>query len=366
MSFEKGTFAFSIFRLSKKLPENVLERFSERKAKKLDSLKEEEEIGWVSGRHLLERRIEEDTAIFGGAYYLHLRTAQRKIPTALLNAECRMAELNYMQENGTDFVPSKTRKEIKENITALRIGSMPPQISGIPLIIDRNTEILYLGTASTKAIDTFMTCFSETFPTIEVMQITLEDLMLRNFHEPLEALPNINFSEKSKSNCIEPTWDFLTWLWYYSETEEGRLKVKDVGDFRCGIDGPITLAFVDDETGGAGETTLKKGVPQVSAEAKIALEVGKKLKKAKIVILEKGNIWSGTMDANKFTFSGFDIPDGEEMDPYGKFEERVNNLDIFRLAIEGYFKLFATTFLGDNAEEEIKKIQKWCAEKETV
>jgi hypothetical protein len=72
------------------------------------------------------------------------------------------------------------------------------------------------------------------------------------------------------------------------------------------------------------------------------------------------------MDANKFTFSGFDIPDGEEMDPYGKFEERVNNLDIFRLAIEGYFKLFATTFLGDNAEEEIKKIQKWCAEKETV
>ena len=366
MSFEKGSFAVTIFRLEKSLPENALDIFAARKAKKLDDLKSEEDIGWVSGRHLLERRIDEGTAVCGGHYYLNLRMAQRKIPAALLNAECRMAELNFMQENNLDFVPAKMKKEIRENIESMRLPSMPPQISGIPFVIDKRDNILYLGTASAKSIEAFCEYFFETFQ-IEPVQVTLEDILMREFNEPLEALPEICFSESARNNDFMPAWDFLTWLWYYSETHnEGSLEVKDFGPFNIYIDGPLTFAFIDDNGGGAVETALKKGAPQKSAEAKIALEIGKKLKKAKIFLASGNTVWNTAFDPAKYAFTGMTLPDGEEMDLHSKFEERINYLNTFRVVMEEYFKLFAKTFLGDDSDNEIKKLQKWVENKESA
>ena len=133
MSFEKGTTALSIFRLSEKLPENALETFSEKAAGAYQDTGSEECVGWVSGRHLLERRIDEETSICGGSYYLNLRITQRKVPPALLAAECKMKELDYMQKNGTDFVPTKAKRDIKSNIEDMRLKQMSPQLAGIPI-----------------------------------------------------------------------------------------------------------------------------------------------------------------------------------------------------------------------------------------
>jgi hypothetical protein len=366
MSFEKGTLAVTFFKLEKSLPENALDIFAARKAKKLDDLRTEEDMGWVSGRHLLERRIDEGTAICAGHYYLNLRNAQRKIPTALLNAECRMAELNFMQENNLDFVPAKMKKEIRQNIEQMRLPSMPPQISGIPFVIDKRDDILYLGTASPKSIELFCEFFFESFQ-IEPVQITLEDILMREFNEVFEALPEICFSESAKNNDFMPAWDFLTWLWYYSETQnEGSIEVKDFGPFNIYIDGPLTFAFIDDVGGGAVETALKKGSPQKSAEAKIALQIGKKLKKSKLYLTSGNVVWNTAFDPAKFAFTGMTLPDGEEMDLHSKFEERINFLNTFRVAMEEYFKVFVKIFLGDDSKSEIKKLQKWVNEKESV
>ena len=364
MSFEKGTFALSIFRLPEKMPENTLELFAGKAAKKLDDLKTEEDIGWVSGRHLLELRIDEETSICGGSYYVHLRTAQRKIPTALLNAECRMLELNYMHENDVDFVPSKIKREIKENIELKHSESMPPQISGIPMVIDRSTNLLYLGTGSTKSIEAFLSFFYETFQ-MEPIQVNIEEIMIRHFSETPDTLPKISFSESANEDDFIPGRDFLTWLWYFSETLDGKIQLDNYGSLSLGIEGPLNFALID-ETGGAGETVVKKGMPQRSAEAKAALAVGKKLKKAKITIVQAENIWSGTFDADKFCFSGLALPDGEEMELHSKFEERVNFLNIFRLAIEEYFKIFVENVKNKNWTAEVEKIQKWSAERDSL
>jgi len=364
MSFEKGTFALSIFRLPEKMPEGVLELFSAKAAKKIDDLKTEEDTGWVSGRHLLERRIDEETAICGGSYYVHLRTAQRKIPSALLNAECRMLELSYMQENDVDFVPSKIRREIKENIELKRVDNMPPQIVGIPLVIDRSSDLLYLGTGSTKSIDTFLSFFYDTFQ-IEPIQMDIDDIMIRNFSETPETLPRISFSASTNEEDFIPGRDFLTWLWYFSEEQDGKIVLDGYGNLTLIVEGPLSFALLD-EAGGAGETVVKKGMPQRSAEAKAALAVGKKLKKAKITIVQGENIWSGTFDADKFCFSGLSLPDGEEMEIHSKFEERVNFLNIFRLALEEYFKTFVNSVKSQDWANEVEKIQKWSEERESL
>jgi hypothetical protein len=110
MPFERGNFAVTMFSLPENLPENHLELFNKYKAGGLDSVKDEPQIGWVGGRHLLETEINESTAVCGGMIYLSLRKAERKIPASLLKAVCKRDEQKYMHENQVARVPLNTRK----------------------------------------------------------------------------------------------------------------------------------------------------------------------------------------------------------------------------------------------------------------
>ena len=364
MSFEKGTTALTIFRLPEKLPENALEMFEARAACKYQDTGAEEAIGWVSGRHLLERRIDEETAIRGGHYYLNLRITQRKVPPALLNAECRMLELEYMTENGVDFVPVKEKRSIKNNVEEKRLLQMPPQLVGMPFVIDRNTNHLYLGTASTKAVDTFLTFFYDTF-SMTPIPVDFDDIMSRHFNETAQNLQCVTFSQDSNEPDFVPGRDFLTWLWYYSEQKGGKASIESGANFEIGIEGPLTLALMD-EASGSGETVVKKGVPQNSAEAKAALSVGKKLKKAKLSICRGEHIWAGTIDTDTLSFSGLSLPDGEEMDIHSAFEERVNFLDMFRLALDAYVKTFIEHLKSPEWPAEQESIHTWSAERASL
>lgn len=365
MSFEKGTTALAIFRLQDPMPENTLELFAAKAAKRIDDLQTDEDIGWTSGRTLVEREITEETAICGGHYHVNLRIAQRKIPTALLQAACRMRELKYIQANDVDFVPSRVRRELKEEFERSMIQNMPPQITGVPLVIDRNSNILYLGTGSTKLIDTFIAFFYDTFQ-MEPIQVSYDDMMIQNFNQTSDSLPRVTFSETKRDEDFIPGRDFLTWLWFYSEQNNvGRLDLEQYGTMSLYIEGPLTFALVD-EAEGAGETVVKKGAPQNSAEAKAALEGGKKLKKAKITLAQEGNLWNCSFDADKFVFSGLKLPDGEETEIHGMFEERVNFLNIFRIAMEEYYKTYVKTLQGDNWSTEQTEILKWTSERDSL
>jgi recombination associated protein RdgC len=363
MPFESGSLTTTIFSLPEKLPDNYLELFHAAKAGMLDHVTDEPQIGWVSGRHLLETAINEETAICGGHFYFYMRTAERKIPASLLKAICRREELVYMKANETFSVPSKVRREIKETAIEQNMMKMPPSISGIPAVVDSTTNTLYLGASSTKQVDEFIGLFYKTV-NIEPIQMNVESIMQLNGLGAEHDLPNVMFSEKSDHETV-PERDFLTWLWFYSEHEAGHLTHEQYGDFAIIIEAPLTLAFAS-EAKGAAETMLKKGDrPLHSAEAKAALSVGKKLKKAKFTLARGEDIWSGTFDAEKFCFSGLSVPEGDEMELHSRFAERILNLDIFRLIMEDYFKKFVETIKHPDFKETEKKFAKWSLERDS-
>ncbi len=361
MPFESGTFALSIFTLREKLPENYIERFEQNHAGMLDHVSDEPSIGWVSGRHLLETEINEGTAISGGHLYLNMRTAERKIPSSLLNAICKRGELAYMQENDTATVPSGERKRIKTDAVEKNLRKMPPSLSGLPMVIDLAANMMYLGTGSTAQIDNFLVFFHKTME-IEPLQITVDEIMQGKSYD----LPSVSFSETALDDDMTPARDFLTWLWYYSESEGGTISHEKFGDFEIMIEGPLTFAFSSDDAKGSCETSMKKGNPLRSAEAKAALEVGKKLKKAKFTIVRGQDIWKGTFDADKFAFSGLALPEGEEMERESAFQERVNFLFIFYNIFVEYFNKFADTVQSKDWMETEKKIQTWVKERESL
>jgi hypothetical protein len=143
MPFDQGNNTFRICSLPEPMPSDSIERFAEYAARALDEIKDEPQWGWVSPRHLLDSNISDETIRAAGFYHLCLRQAERKIPSSLLTAECRMVELARMAEKGHERLGRKERKTIKEEVQQRLLPKMPPQISGMYFAIDARKPPLH-------------------------------------------------------------------------------------------------------------------------------------------------------------------------------------------------------------------------------
>lgn len=362
MPFDHGSVNATFFTFENELPNNLLECLNSRRAGSLDSVTDEIQTGWVSGRHLLDNRIEEDNAHRGEFYHIALRNASRKIPSAYLNALCKQEEDIYLKANNLEWVPRKVKKSIKEEMTEKYLMKMPPSLSGIPIAVSPVEKMMFVGASSDTQIDLFIEHFLKA-TAIEPLQFT-PGMLLAKKGTNESALPKVSFAEnKEDEPCIGR--DFLTWLWFYSETE-GKIEHEQFGTFDILLEGPLTFAYAS-ESQGAGETVLKKGdFPQRSAEAKAALLSGKKLKKAKLSITREKEIWSGNFDADKFAFGSLTLPEGDAQDDEGRFEERMQSLVVLARALETYFNLFAEKLNGADFPQYQEKIQKWATDRDGI
>lgn len=103
--------------------------------------------------------------------------------------------------------------------------------------------------------------------------------------------------------------EFLTWLWFRTETEGGEF---DLGGGRVvGISFDDFIAFApreDDET----EQTLRKGLPTRSDEGRTALQNGHRLAKAKLILAMSDLQWSFTFMGATMQLSSIKLPDDSE------------------------------------------------------
>ena len=143
MPFDRGSITFSMFELAGDIPEDFVEKFASAKAGTLDSVSAETQLGWVTGKHLLDTNIDETTISRGGAYCLTLRQAVRKIPASLLSALCMREEQAFLAANpGREYVSGKDKKRIKEDVVERHISKMPPALSGIPMVLEPHSKLL--------------------------------------------------------------------------------------------------------------------------------------------------------------------------------------------------------------------------------
>ena len=366
MPFENGSLAVTFFELLVDLPENFHEKFAVRRAGTLDSVSKDPEddaqLGWVA-RHVLDTEITDVSVHRGRFVSMMLRKAKRQVPASLLQAVCRREEQAYLTSKQADFVPSKVRKQIKQDAVAKLLPMMPPSLSSIPFVIDPAAKMLYLGTGSQAAIDLFIEQFAQTIK-IEPLQWTPASILAKDFDTTESAFPAVSFCGVRDTEPVIGR-DFLTWLWYFSENG-GKADLGQDGEFELLIEAPLVFADSGEATG-AEETVVKKGnSPQRSAEAKAALATGKKLKKAGFTMARGQEMWTGTFDADRFSFSGLKLPDGEMMAPDERFQERMEFLLLFENAWAAYFKTFAETMLGGGLAGVETKLKKWSSSRDAV
>ena len=361
-SFESGSLTFRMFYVPEGMPADVVDRFAAHAAPPIDLLGKEEINGWVTSRHLLDRAINEDSVMIAGYLRLTLMKAERKIPPALLRAECQMAELAEREARGVDILRRDVRAEIKKAIVDRLLPTMPPTLTGIPMVYDARRRIVYAGVASDRQMEAFSIAFARAAGKSAVPLVPATAALMRRKVNARD-LSSTSFSPECGDDEASDSLgqDFLTWLWFFAEARGGVIAL-DGGECAVLIEGPLTFVR---EGEGAHETILRKGSPLSSSEARTALLGGKKLRRARVTLAQGEQIWTATLDADEFVIRGLKLPKGDAVDPIGRFEGRMLMLDRFQESWMAFFDRFLDERATPSVWERTRAdIHRWVSERQ--
>lgn len=364
MGFDSGSLSCRLFYVPRGLPGNVVERFADHAAPPLDTLGHGAIHGWVSSRHLLDRVITDDNAYVAGYLRLTLMKAERKVPAALLKAECRMEELALMQAEGLAFLKRDARGRIKKEVLERLLPKMPPTLTGIDIAYDSGNRLLYATSTSAAQVESLVAALQSTLGAAPV-PVTAETAAVQRKRLAVRDLRPTSFTPELEDELAAASLgqDFLTWLWFYSERRGGTLDL-DAGSFAVMIEGPLLFVM---EGQGAHEAVLRKGSPLQSTEAKTSLTSGKKLRQARLTLARGDDQWTAGFDAETFALRGLKMPKGEQLDPISRFQERMILLDVFQQALLGYLDAFLDERADPARWRAVQKdIHRWVADRPSV
>jgi hypothetical protein len=341
MGFESGVVSFRVFQLSRGLPPDVIERFAAAALPAFTGLDREPVEGWVGHRHLLDRQINETSARTAGYLHLGFVRAERKVPPALLRAECRMEELAQMQARNLAFLARRERIQIRKDVAERLLPSMPPTLQAVDVAVDHDAGHLYATCTGTRQAEMFAMFFKQTTG-VGLVALDPDHAAMRLAQVNTRDLSACSFSPDADDALAGHLagHDFLTWLWFHTETrhEQGAaLDLGPAGRFACLLEGPLTFFHEGD---GAYEATLRRGQPTVSAEAKAALLAGKKLKRARLTLARDDRQWTLTVDADDFVLRAVKLPEGDVLDAASRFQDRMLALRTLQAAFYGLYEQF--------------------------
>jgi recombination associated protein RdgC len=155
--------------------------------------------------------------------------------------------------------------------------------------------------------------------------------------------------------------EFLTWLWFLSETQGHRVRLPDVGEFRFFVDDRIVLTSPG---GSVHENVLKGGTPAYATEAKVSLLSGKLVNEAKFVLQEAERQWSWSMRADDLGLRGVKLPPVSEPDAAAHMAARLRMMQTLVDVIDGLFRQFMELRVSPAFEQELDRVASWLAAKE--
>lgn len=363
MPFETGSVSYRIYQLPRELPEPLLDGFIRRAAPPLDTIKDQPVYGWVTGRHLLDRQIDDNNSFLGGYLRLCLLQAERKIPTSLLRAELKQEELIRMAVSGSDGISRREKTEMKQEIVDRLLPNMPPQLRGMTFTHRLGDSLLFAETLPEKQVDVFTSYLREAlgFPP---QVLTPETLALQVGRTDSREWAPCSYSAEVEPDRASPLagHDFMTWLWFMSERNPDKVPAGKEGHAGVLVEGPLTLVM---EGGGAHELALRKGNPTQSAEAKAGMLAGKKLRKATVTLVRGEVTWRMTLDGETLAIRSLKpvVPENN-LDFVSRFQDRMRQVEtVSRLLIGLYTSFVEERRSAESWKPRVKEIQAWVEER---
>lgn len=364
MAFDTGALSFRMFDGLNDWPEEYASLFEADAAPPIERMGTEPIQGWVGGRHMLDVPLTEENIHLGGYPRLILMRAERKIPPALFRAYCMLEEQIVRKAEGRPFLHRRQRAEIRTRVLEEWLPKMPPHLQGIPFVADPSAGMLYAAALSDSQLDAFTLAFRRT-TNLDAMPVSIATIAARRGVDVRRWMP-VSFSPTVDADHVDesPGQDFLTWIWYRTETGAEIITDPDLGRVGCGIEGPLVFSIA--EGGGAQEAVLRRGSPVQSAEARTCLLGGKKLRRAKLMLAVGDDAFTLSFDADTFVCRSVKVPeeDPPAMDPVTRFQDRMIKLGRFRDAL----LLLANRFIEEREDSSrwsatVDRMRRWADER---
>lgn len=155
--------------------------------------------------------------------------------------------------------------------------------------------------------------------------------------------------------------EFLTWLWFQTETQGGEFTISR--DRQVGVSLDDLLVFEPrDDTGTTQQ--LKGCIPSRTHAARLALRQGHRLAKAQLTLAMDCRTWTVTVEGGSLVMGSIKLPeDDAESNSHGeKTEERADNyLDLDAILTELYGQFLEARLAPEYLEVEAKDQAAWMA-----
>lgn len=150
--------------------------------------------------------------------------------------------------------------------------------------------------------------------------------------------------------------EFLTWLWYRSDTREGIFDVAS-GAVEVWFDAKLTLEAMGDVK---EQNVCKSENPTETDEARAALLSGKQVAEARLRVIRDQKQWTMTVKADSLALSQVKIPALLSRDDEEQLYERFYLMEELEDLFADLYREFITLRLEDDAwRDEIHAIRAW-------
>lgn len=143
--------------------------------------------------------------------------------------------------------------------------------------------------------------------------------------------------------------EFLTWLWFKSETGAGTFQAQDGTEIGVTLDDFLALGGEED----APEQILRRGLPTRSPEATVSLKSGKRVLRARLILASGGEQWGLTLDGHRFAFGAVRTERSEDPDEIVEARDLARMESFARIAelIDELYRIF----LGERVRPQFQR-----------
>lgn len=388
MPFLHGSLSFSRFRVvggsPKRLDDNLLDKFRGHVIGKGKARSDGEEVGWLGGRHLLDREFDTDKNVILDCLHFGLRVDTSKVPPDLMRAYIEQ-EREALLKAHDGWKPARIRKEAIETAKQRAAGEMKDgrfrSMRQFPILWDTRSDVIYLGATQPAVQERFMSLFRDTFDKrverLSAGRLAYDWAEVAGNARRIETAQLAKYVPHERGNGhIEVYWtaadpasrdylgnEFLLWLWWTVAEQSDVIHLPDETDASVLIVKQLTLECPWAET---GKQVLTADGPASLPESRRALQGGKLPRKVGLVLHRDGSQYELALQAETFNVSGgvlpkLEKPSGEPVrgDLREQAEERVEQVRHFSATLDALYHAYLAQRFSDDWARVQREIAAW-------
>tara|TARA_Y100001968_G_scaffold143511_1_gene131134 strand:- start:463 stop:1089 length:627 start_codon:yes stop_codon:yes gene_type:complete len=122
-----------------------------------------ETLGWVNLHNLCVTEFSSEDSAYSQYLCFALRVDNKRLPAKLVRAELELRADNWMKERGADRIPSRVKRELKEQLELELLPQQLPSVNAHDICWDLANHRVWFFSNSRKVNESFRHRFGQTF-----------------------------------------------------------------------------------------------------------------------------------------------------------------------------------------------------------